>query len=301
MHGATAAWLADFTARERLPADFGGLIDQLYGPLATHLEMVAGRRPGMAIVGLCGPQGSGKSTGTSVLCHLLEARGLRVAALSLDDLYLTRAARADLARRVHPLCATRGPPGTHDIGLGLSTVDSLRAGCPTALPRFDKASDDRVPEAAWDIVEARPDVLLFEGWCVGAIAEPPDSLTTPINTLERDEDGQGVWRRYANAALMHDYPALFDQIDTLILFRAPDFATIGAWREEQEAKLRVTSPRGPDQHVMTPAAVARFVQLFERTTVQIDREMPQRADAVITLDSIRRPTALHVAHRRLRP
>src|SRR4051812_37808865 len=70
------------------------------------------------LVGICGSQGSGKTTACEYVARTLSASGVRVAILSIDDLYLPRAAREDLARRVHPMLLTRGVPGTHEPSLG---------------------------------------------------------------------------------------------------------------------------------------------------------------------------------------
>ena len=220
------------------------------------------------VVGLCGPQGAGKSTIAAAL-----AADVRVAVLSLDDLYLAPEARARLAAEVHPLFKTRGVPGTHDIALGVDVLARLIAGERVALPRFDKATDAPRPLADWPVV-ARPDVVVFEGWCVGATAQDAAALVDPVNALERNDDRDGVWRRYANDALAGPYRALFAPLDRLILLRAPDFATVVAWRQAAER----AGPRAMDD-----AAVARFCAHFERLTRHVDAEMPARADLVLSL------------------
>jgi D-glycerate 3-kinase len=286
--GVDPAWLERFIRDERLPAGFAAEIDALHAPLAARIAAVA-MGPAF-VVGICGPQGSGKTTTVRVLAALLEAQGLKVAILSLDDLYLTRADRQALAREVHPLLRTRGVPGTHDIGLGLAVLDGL-AGEGATLPRFDKATDDRAPETAWPVVEGPVDIVLLEGWCVGARPEPDEALGEPVNALERDHDPHGVWRSYVNAALAGPYRALFARLDLLVLFTAPDFDTVLAWRQEQEAKLRhrlaAVGGQGAGR-AMDPAEVAAFVQHYERLTGHVAREMPGRADLVVRLDSDRR-------------
>ncbi|HEX4847424.1 MAG TPA: kinase, partial [Novosphingobium sp.] len=104
---------------------------------------------GLFVLGLSGSQGSGKTTLVAGLEQALEAQGLRVARLSLDDLYLTRAERIALGQSVHPLLATRGVPGTHDVALGLEVIAALERGKAAALPRFDKGRDDRADPATW--------------------------------------------------------------------------------------------------------------------------------------------------------
>ena len=136
--------IADFMQREKLGPDFAETVAQVYRPLAVRIETLARTHPGL-IVGFCGSQGSGKSTGVAVLKILLEAEGLRAATLSIDDLYLSKGARQELADEVHPLLATRGPPGTHDVALGEDVLDALVKPQATSIPRFDKAHDPRTP------------------------------------------------------------------------------------------------------------------------------------------------------------
>ena len=280
-------------ARERLPPDFIRIVRRLHRPVA---ERIAARRAQLArpvLVGLCGPQGSGKSTAAASLRLLLKELGLSAAVLSIDDVYLTRAERAALARTIHPLLATRGPPGTHDVRLLGSIVARLLGGESLALPSFDKASDERRGLADWPWFEGPADVVVLEGWCVGALPQPPALLAAPVNALERDEDPAGVWRRFANDALA-EYQPVFGRIDLLIQLRPPDFETVAGWRAEQEAKLRLQAAGRPDARVMTDGEIVRFVQHYERLTRRMLDEMPARADLVVDLDADRRPRRLHV-------
>lgn len=242
------------------------------------------RRP--VFIGLCGAQGSGKSTIAAGLMSRLRARGISAATLSIDDLYLGHEHRAVLARDVHPLLRTRGVPGTHDVPLGLSIFAALGRGDAVRLPRFDKARDDRVSESYWPFVAAGLDVLIFEGWCVGAKAEPLEQLDHPVNRLERDEDADSSWRRFVNAALASGYQQLFARLDRLVLLAAPGFDIVHGWRLDQERRLRETSS-GPG--IMNDDEVGRFVEHYERLTQHILREMPSRADLTIRLAADRSP------------
>ncbi|HEV8444730.1 MAG TPA: hypothetical protein VGQ27_14690 [Steroidobacteraceae bacterium] len=252
---------------------------------AIRARLVAHRAARPLLVGVCGSQGSGKSTACEYLARALSAAGIRVAILSIDDLYLPRAARQDLARRVHPLLLTRGVPGTHEPSLGLRTLAALAAPGHVLLPRFDKACDDREPEYCWVAVEAPVDLILFEGWCVGARPQEPEELPAPVNSLEADEDADGRWRRYVNDALSRDYQDLFAPIDFLVLLAAPSFEVVVRWRNEQEQQLRAARPGAPG--IMTDAAIERFVQHYERLTRHILAEMPARADLVLRLNENR--------------
>lgn len=260
--------------------------------VAALAARIAGWRAAgrLFVLGLCGAQGSGKTTMVGALAARLEEDGLRVAALSLDDLYLTRAERLDLAARVHPLFATRGVPGTHDTALGLATIAALERGEAAPLPRFAKGEDDRLPPPLWPRAPERCDVLLLEGWCLGAAPQDPAALTDPVNPLEAAEDPQGIWRSHVNAALAGPgYGALWARIDRLVLLAAPDWHVVARWREEQEAALRAA---GGGARVMNPAEVQRFIQHYERLTRHVLTEMPSRADLVVQLDPTRAVKAL---------
>ena len=148
------------------------------------------------------------------------------------------------------------------------------------MPRFDKTTDEPFPRFQWPIWNGPCDVVLFEGWCVGARPQRSDELGAPVNGLERLEDSTGDWRWYVNRQLAGVYQALFAELDLLVLLRPRDFDRVYAWREEQEAQLR-NAAGGPA--VMTPTAVRRFVMHFERLTRFIWEEMPARADAVVYL------------------
>ena len=233
-------------------------------------------------VGISGAQGSGKSTLVAALATRLAGEGVSVATLSLDDLYLGREARRALAAKVHPLFATRGPPGTHDVALGLAVLDALAKGEPVALPRFDKAMDAAIARADWPNAPRDCQVLLLEGWCLGARPQSEAALIAPVNALEAEEDAQTHWRRHANTALAGEYQQLWARIDRLIFLAAPGWEVVQGWREEQEAALRAKA--GADAPgVMDPAQVARFIQHYERLTRHMLAEMPGRADVVVRL------------------
>lgn len=244
------------------------------------------RTPVLAISGV---QGSGKSTLAAQVVELARARGLCAAALSIDDTYLTRAQRQRLADRIHPLLATRGPPGTHDLALALSTLDAARSGQPFALPRFDKLADERVTEAQWKHIDQPLDLLVFEGWFLGTPAEDEDALREPLNALEREADTDGRWRRWCNQALAEHYPALWQRFDRLWFLQPPGFAVVPHWRWQQEQALQQASP---GRSGMSRAQLERFVQFYERVSRQALRTLPGIADRVITLDAQRQPSSL---------
>ncbi len=276
---------AAFMADHGLPDAFESTVRDFYEPLARQLPDFRGERRTLKL-GINGAQGTGKSTLAEFLALVAaELFGWRTAVLSIDDFYLTRAERRELADEVHHLFATRGVPGTHDTDLLSSTLDEvakLEAGQTTRLPRFDKAIDDRAAEDQWPLVEGPLDLIILEGWCVGSSADEPSKLAEPVNELESHEDADGTWRRYANARLSVDYEPIFARLDALVFLAAPSFNAILEWRIEQEHKL---AKRSAGSQIMTDDEVARFINFYERITRHNLETMPARADVVLTLDT----------------
>ena len=236
-----------------------------------------GQRP--FILGLTGAQGSGKSTLAARLAQNLSAGGRMAVAVSIDDFYLPGSRRQALARQVHPLLATRGPPGTHDLPLLMDVLARIRSGRRVCLPVFDKRRDDRLAPQHWRRLD-RIDVLILEGWCIGARAQPAALLAAPINRLEANEDQDARWRTHINQALAGSYQRAWAMLDALALLAAPNWETVPLWRAEQEAAIG-----GP----MNAAAIARFCAHYERLTRWQLAMTPRRAGLVLRLDGRRRP------------
>ena len=284
-----------FIAEHRLPDSFRNTATKCYEPLAAWLRPRLAHRTAF-LLGINGAQGTGKSTLAAYLALALGESGhSNVAILSIDDVYLTKSERQQLSETVHPLLATRGVPGTHDIPLltdCLSTLRDLKPGENCRLPRFDKAADDRAGEASWPAVPGPVDLVILEGWCVGSIAEPDSGLEVPVNELEADKDADGSWRRYINERLRTDYAAVFANLDVLVFLQAPDFDAILRWRVEQERKL-AASAGAKAGSVMNPGQVAEFIQYFERITRNNLDVIRSSADIVLELDEYHDCVASH--------
>lgn len=265
------------------PKSLNGYAPHVVADILDLALACPGRTP---VFGIAGLQGTGKSTLSAQLVQAGRARGLSIVALSIDDFYLTRRERLALGRQVHPLLATRGPPGSHDVALACRTIDALRrmrAGSVVRLPRFDKIADRRLPPSRWSVVRRKPDLIVFEGWFLKVPAESERALRQPLNALERNDDPDGIWRHFCNQALAA-YAPLWQRLDRLLFLQGPGFEVVPGWRWQQEQTLQAANPR---RRAMTRPEVERFVLFFERVSRQALRTLPGIADHTLRIDADR--------------
>jgi D-glycerate 3-kinase len=278
-------WIEELRSAEELPESYAADVVEYLVPLAKRIHDLHEKRARPVVIGVNGAQGSGKTTITLFLAECLRRDfGLRVATLSLDDLYLGKEARVALAGHTHPLLQTRGVPGTHDVALGKAILRELTSNSDdhrVSLPIFDKATDDLLPQSEWKSIEAPVDIVLFEGWCVGARPQRDADLRDPINALEARDDTDGRWRSFVNRNLKNDYADLFSRLDALVMLRIPSFDKVLEWRGLQEQKM-------PGEPAMDNTGLREFIMHFERLTRHMLARMPDYADTVIDLDDSHR-------------
>ena len=281
-------WLDAFITRELLPASFRDIAIDHYVPLAEQVQLWVERSNKPLILGVNGGQGTGKSTLSEFIGqYLQQVHGLATCIISIDDLYLNKEQRNDLASKVHPLLKTRGVPGTHDVRHGIQLLTQLQAGGLPKIPRFNKATDQPFPENTWCAPEVSPNLIILEGWCVGARSQPVDELELPINSLEEDKDADGKWRRYVDAQLAENYAPLFSLIDHLVMLKTPSFELIHQWRSEQEAKLTAKLALSNEETtgIMSPDQITHFISHYERLTRWMLKDIPSRADYSFQLNA----------------
>lgn len=261
----------------------GALADLILDLVARHRARAADYVP---LIGVAGAQGCGKT----YVCQSITRSHPRITHFSLDDVYFTQKERGQLVKRFHPLFATRGPPGTHAVGAALSVVAALREAGPdtaTKLPRFDKRIDDAAPKETWPRFRGRPDAILFDGWCLGAL---PDELgDAPLNGLEAEDDANGRWRAHVRADLGDRYQKFFDCFDVIVFLQAPSFEIVRQWRGQQEQETLGRAMTDDER-----AKLDRFIMHYERIT----RSMlsgKHRANVIVRLDENRK--VLSIANR----
>ena len=237
-------------------------------------------------VGLAGGQGTGKTTISSLIrIILIKYFRLNVFRISIDDFYKTRKERINLSKRVHPMLLTRGVPGTHDINMMLNFFRNSKSKKfkRLKLPTFNKAIDDRFNKKKWYDLKKRPDVIIFEGWCVGAKSEKNLTLKKTINSMEKTKDQKQVWRKYVNHQLKSKYKNLYSQLNCLVFLKAKNFSLLQKWRLKQERKLWVKSK--VKSKIMSREDVLNFMQTYQRITQNMFKNMPKYASVIFNLNS----------------
>ena len=240
------------------------------------------------IVGLAGGQGSGKTTISFILTLILQKYfKLNVFKFSIDDFYKTRKERKLLSKNKHPLLITRGVPGTHDIDLMLKFFKKVKSKNfkNLTIPKFNKAIDNRYKKSLWYKIKSKPDVVIFEGWCVGAKAQTNKQLKNPINPLERVYDQNIKWRSHVNDQLKTKYKTLFKQLDGLLYLKAKNFNILRNWRLKQERKLWVQTKNKKNLKIMSSGDVINFMQTYQRITQQMFKDAIKSSSIIMNLNS----------------
>jgi len=255
-----------------------------YIPMSFWIEKKYKEKGKTLFLGLSGGQGSGKTTIAGILKIILRKFFKRkVYTISIDDFYKTLNERNKMSQKIHPLFKTRGVPGTHDINLirKFFTFIKRRKFKKFKTPKFDKSIDDRVKKEYWTSIKKRPEIIILEGWCVGAKPQSNSLIKNPINILEKNEDKNLAWRNYVNKKLKNEYKKIFSMIDHLIFIKVPNFNMVLKWRLLQERKLKKKSYL--NKKIMSHAQIKRFVMFYERITLQMIKDLNKYASLVILL------------------
>ena len=239
------------------------------------------------IIGLAGGQGSGKTTISSILSLILKKYfKLKVFKISIDDFYKTKKQREILSKDKHSLLLTRGVPGTHDIKIMLDFFRKIKTKNfkSLKLPKFNKANDDRYKKKHWYKLKSRPDVVIFEGWCVGAKPQSLRLLKKPINAIEKAYDKSLKWRRFVNLQLKTNYKKLYSQLDSLLYLKVKNFNLLKKWRIKQEEKLWLKAKSRKNLKIMNKKEVINFMQTYQRITEQMFKDAPKYSSIIMNLN-----------------
>jgi len=261
-------------------------LKSIYIPLSCWIEKQYTKKGKTLFLGLSGGQGSGKTTVSEILKIILTIFFKRkVHVSSIDDFYKTLKDRDQMSKTIHPLFKTRGVPGTHEIKLLKKFFIFLKKNKfkKFKLPKFDKSIDDRLKQKHWITVKKKPDIVILEGWCVGAKPQKNFLLKKPVNILEKYKDTNCVWRKYTNEQLKKEYKKIFSMIDHFIFMKIPNFNMVSKWRHLQEEKLRKRSRF--KKSIMSIVEIKRFIMFYERITLQMLKDLVKSASIVIILNT----------------
>jgi D-glycerate 3-kinase len=260
-------------------------LKKTYIPISFWIEKKYKAKGKTLFLGLSGGQGSGKTTVVKILKIILKIFFKRkIYVSSIDDFYKTLKDRNKMSLTTHPLFKTRGVPGTHDVNLieNLFYFVKKKKFKKIKLPKFNKSTDDRLKKKHWFNVKERPEIIILEGWCVGAKPQPNSLIKKPINILERYEDKNLTWRKHVNNKLKKEYKKLFAMLDSYIFMKIPNFNMVFKWRLLQENKLKKVSRH--KKKIMSYNEIKRFIMFYQRITLQMVKDLSKSASVVMLIN-----------------
>ena len=261
-----------------------GKLNKFYLPLSEWIYSIYRKDFKTKIIGLSGGQGAGKSTITGILKLILKKKyDLNLCVFSIDDFYKTKNERLKMSKKKHQLFITRGVPGTHDIALLNQTIRKLKQKKfrTVFIPKFDKSKDDRCRKNKWQKIKIKPDIIIFEGWCVGTTHQNNNELKRPLNLIEKKYDENLKWRKTVNNLIKKRYKNIFNKIDKLVFLKVPHFNYIIKWRWLQEQKMKLTTK---SKKTMSKTEVKKFIMFYERLTKHMMKNYSKISDLTIFLD-----------------
>ena len=212
------------------------------------------------IQGILGGQGTGKTTLAKILVLVLDKLGYKTISFSIDDIYKTYAERQLLQRQDSRLI-WRGPPGTHDVSLGIEVLDKLRESKSEnsdgliAIPRFNKSLFNGAGDRVEPEIVSKVDIILFEGWFVG-VRPVEDKVFDMAKLLPIITEADRKFARDMNKNLMQYLP-LWERLDSLIILYPTDYRFSKKWRKEAEKQMIALGKSG-----MRDDEIERFVDYF---------------------------------------
>ena len=260
------------------------ILKNFYIPISFWIEKKYEQKGKTLFLGVSGGQGSGKTTITGILRIILKKFfKRRILISSIDDFYKTLKERNKMSYSIHPLFKTRGVPGTHDVKLIKNFFNFVKKKKFKVfkLPKFDKSIDDRLKKKHWFKVKEKPQIVILEGWCVGAKPQTNSLIRKSTNILEKKEDKNLIWRKHVNKKLKKEYKNFFAMIDHFIFIKIPDFNMVFKWRFLQEKKLKNKS--NFKKKIMSYNEIKRFIMFYERITLQMIKDLSKSASMVLLL------------------
>ena len=245
-------------------------IEKIYMPLFKKIRS-------KKMIMIAGSQGSGKSSLSELIKVIYKKHyKKKVTIISIDDFYHSIKKRNQISRDIHPLFSVRGVPGTHDITLLRNILWKIKKKqFPIYLPIFDKTKDAR---KKYRKKISSSDLVILEGWCVGASPLPNDYLFKNINIIEKDSDRQNIWRKNYNRYLK-DYQDLFKLFNYYIYILNPSWENVISWKYKEELKLR-----SQKSNLKLLSKLKEFIMYYEKITRWMMKTSKLNSNILIKVD-----------------
>ncbi|OZH54088.1 glycerate kinase [Hydrocoleum sp. CS-953] len=211
------------------------------------------------VQGILGGQGTGKTTLAKILILILDKLGYKTISISIDDIYKTYAERQLLEKEDSRLI-WRGPPGTHDVSLGIETLEKLRQSENQnydnliPIPRFNKSLFNGAGDRIEPEMVSKVDIVLFEGWFVGVRPIPEENFDFAPPPIITEADQK--FARDMNEKLI-EYLPLWEKLDSLIVLYPTDYRFSKQWRKQAEQQMIASGKSG-----MSDDEIEKFVDYF---------------------------------------
>ncbi|NEQ38257.1 MAG: glycerate kinase [Okeania sp. SIO3I5] len=260
---------------------------KLWLPLGIKLANKRQNLGRSLVQGILGGQGTGKTTLAKILVLILEKLGYKTISISIDDIYKTYAERQLLQKQDSRLI-WRGPPGTHDVSLGIEILDKLRqsenqiSDNLIPIPRFNKSLFNGAGDRIEPEIVSKIDIVLFEGWFVGVLPveerifdfAPPPIITEADKKFARDMNKQLI-----------EYLPLWENLDNLIVLYPTDYRFSKQWRKQAEQQMIASGKSG-----MSDDEIEKFVDYFWKALhpelfIKPLIKNPELVDLVIEINS----------------
>ena len=188
-----------------------------------------------------------KTTFANVLQILLhQLYNYKVNFLSIDDLYKTYS-ELEILKTNDPDYVYRGPPGTHDINLGLDVFKKFKNRQSNyILPRYDKSLNNGLGDRSDELsikIEKPLDILIFEGWFLTVNPVTDIEISLYKNSDKSTNHYNENLIRKMNAKL-EPYKELWDCIDNLINLCPENYEFSRQWRINAEHEMIKRSGKG---------------------------------------------------------
>lgn len=266
------------------------------------------------IIGISGPQGSGKSYLTNQLYNYLQTKyhpNLKTIQFSMDDFYLCKSDQDKLNDSTeNPLLKGRGLPGTHELSLLVDTFNKLINNYKQfkkshlesesesdweviKIPSYDKGAfngiGDRSNDKYYTLIESPIDIIIFEGWFNGFYSLDPTILQlkyltsspTPENNNNNNNNHISLqsFKLYdlqeINKNLQNYESLIWSFFKISIIFQTDQINNVYPWRLQQEHELIAKQKQQQQQQKSVEGTCDQIGMKNDDEIIKfIDRYMP---------------------------